>query len=79
MNRSESGEPAGVNRFLTVVAAVHPHPVAVVPTPALHDVVGVIGLRNLVVGIDHHLCERRHEQQAVQIQIRNRLTLDYRF
>lgn len=47
----------------TYVTVVHPDAVAVVPGPALHDVVGVVRLRHLVVGIDDNLeqvVSRRH-------------------
>ena len=39
------------------MAVVHPDAVAIIPGPALHDVVGVVRLRHLVVGIDDHLGE----------------------
>lgn len=39
----------------TVVAAVHPDSVAVVATAALQHVVGVVRLRDLVVGVDDDL------------------------
>lgn len=37
------------------MAAVHPDAVAVVTTSTLHHVVGVVGLWDLVVGVDHDL------------------------
>lgn len=40
---------------LTYVAVVHPDAVAVIAGPALHDVVGVVRLRNLVVGVNDNL------------------------
>ena len=42
---------------LTYVAVVHPDAVAVIAGPALHDVVGVVRLCNLVVGVNDHLGE----------------------
>lgn len=54
---------------LTVVAAVHPHTVAVISTPALHDVVGVVGLRHFVVWINLNL-EEEERNVNVQQQIR---------
>lgn len=39
----------------TYEAVVRPHALSVVAGAALHDVVGVIGLCNLIVGVDHHL------------------------
>ena len=39
------------------MTVVHPDAVAVIPGPALHDVVGVVRLRHLVVGIDDNLGE----------------------
>lgn len=47
--------PPPVPRDLTYVAVVHPDAVAVVAGPALHDVVGVVRLRNLVVGVNDNL------------------------
>lgn len=46
----------------TVVAAVHPHAVAVVPTSALHDVVGVVRLRHLTVWIYDDLRWEEHKR-----------------
>lgn len=41
------------------MAAVHPDPVAVVATPALQDIVGVVRLRDFVVWIDDDLQGRK--------------------
>lgn len=55
----------GVPQDRTVVAAVHPDAVAVVATPALQDVVGVIRLRNLVVRVDDYLSEQETRQETL--------------
>lgn len=39
----------------TYMAVVHPDAMAVVPSLAFHDVVGVIRLGNLIVGVDNDL------------------------
>lgn len=42
------------------MAAVHPHTMAVVSTSAFHDVIGVVGLRYLIVWINYYLREREN-------------------
>lgn len=51
------GSPRRLSRGLTYVAVVHPDAVAVVAGPALHDVVGIVRLRHLVVGVNDNLGE----------------------
>lgn len=46
-------------RALTYVAVVHPDAVAIVAGPALHDVVAVVRLRDLVVGVNDDLGARQ--------------------
>lgn len=52
VNRSGGAELRG---GVTVVAAVHPDAVAIIPAATPHHVVAVVCLRDLVVGIDDNL------------------------
>lgn len=55
------------------MAAVHPDPVAVVATPALEHVVGVVRLRHFIVGIDDDLPGRKLVRHAVVFTTSRRL------
>lgn len=48
-----------VPRGLTYVTVVHPDTVAIVASPALHDIVGIVRLGNLVVGVNDDLGDRQ--------------------
>lgn len=65
----------GVPQGRTIVAAVHPDTVAVVATPALQDVVGVIRLRNLVVRVDDYLSEQETRQETLHLVPKKDLVL----
>lgn len=54
----------GQPRALTYVAVVHPDAVAIIATSALHDVVGEIGLWDLVVGVNDNLRGIKSEEAA---------------
>lgn len=49
------------------MAAVHPHTMAVVSTSAFHDVIGVVGLRYLIVWINYYLRERENMNSTERV------------
>ena len=71
------GSPGGTvlpsrPRGLTYVTIVHPDAVAIIPGPALHDVVGVVRLRHLVVGIDDNLGESQFRGDPASATLHHR-------
>lgn len=62
---SKTMNPSPAEAALTYVAVVHPDALPVVPAPALHHVVRVIGFSNFVVGVDDNLGSDGETQHQV--------------
>lgn len=63
--RSVSAQQSPAAAALTYVAIVHPDALPVVPAPAFHHVVGVIGFSDFIVGVDDNLGSDGETQRDV--------------